>query len=97
MIAMLPFSASWMASLRTIMQRRGLTNGQVVLIGNAEQLFLCDTSPHASIGETISDPVPDEFLLRLYIASTTTMRAEPAYSARLPVPSPWSDSGEGAE
>ena len=79
------------------MQRRGLTNEQVVLTGNAEQIFLCDTSPLAHTGETLSDPVHDEFPLKLYAASNTAMRTVPASSSRTPLPCPWPERVAGVE
>ena len=79
------------------MRRRGLTNKQVVLIGSGEQIFLCDTSALAYVGETLTDPVHDEFPLKLYAASNTAMRAEPASSSRSPFPCPWSERVAGVE
>ena len=50
-----------MAALQSFMQRRGLSNQQVVLIGSGEQIFLLDTWSLARVGETLTDPVHDEF------------------------------------
>ena len=79
------------------MLRRSLRNEEVVLIGAGEQLFLCDASPGAHLGETINDPLPDEFPLRLYRAVTTEERSDPATTPSLPPPSSWSECGEGVK
>ena len=86
-----------MESLRGILERRRLRNEQVVLIGDGEQLFLCGASPGANLGETVNDPLPDEFPLRLYVAATTDERSDLAAAPRLPPPSSWSECGEGVE
>ena len=45
-----------MQNLGAVMERYGLTNDTAVLIGAEEQLYLCDNSPRAKIGETEHDP-----------------------------------------
>ena len=67
-----------MVALQSVMQRRGLSNQQVVLIGSGEQIFLLDTSSLAHVGETLTDPVHDEFPLKLYAAINTEMRVKVA-------------------
>ena len=86
-----------MAALQSFMQRRGLSNQQVVLIGSGEQIFLFDTSSLAHVGETLTGLVHDEFPLKLYAATNTEMRAEPASSSRSPVSCPWSERVAGVE
>ena len=103
LIASIPHSPRWMEHLGAIRLRRGLTNDVVVLVGVAEQLYLCDVSPLARVGETVHDPGFDDFPLRLYKAHTTSQSTWSCSCTSCPVPlstetmspSPRSSGGEG--
>ena len=64
------------------MRWRGLANEEVVVLGTGEQIFLCDISPGAQLVELYNVPLPDEFPLRLFRATTTAPRTAPAPSPR---------------
>ena len=92
-IAVIQPSLLWMRELGTTMTANGLHNGNAVLLGAQEQLYMLDASPRARVGETVSDPNEAEFPIRLFRAATARPRvwqapASPTSSTRMSGPSP---------
>ena len=67
-----------MRELGAIMTAHGLDNKTAVLVGAQQQLYTLDESPRARVGETVSDPNVDEFPVKLYRATTTSVRVRPS-------------------
>ena len=87
----LAYSVDWCEVLRGFMQRQEFKSEEVVLIVAGVQLFLCNTSADAMLGEVHDVALPDEFPLRLFRATMGEPR-----TASSPSPSPRSDGAEGA-
>ena len=91
-IAVIQPSPLWMRELGTTMAASGLHNGNAVLHGAQQQLYMLDASPRARVGETVSDPNAEEFPIRLFRAATAPPRtwqapASPTSSTRTCGPS----------
>ena len=107
-LALIPESPRWMITLSDAMDYYGLTNDNVVLIGAEDQLYMCDDSPLARLGETEHNPGAAEFPIRVYRLAMTSLRMRPSAMspqsprATWPLPTrtalspPMSSSGEGA-
>ena len=77
-LALIRESPRWMLTLGDALDYYGFNNDSVVLIGAEDQLYLCDDSPLARLGETEHNPGVEEFPISVYRRATTSLRMRPS-------------------